>query len=349
MLSKDQINFLMLGLIPIAFTTSFLDLSPIIVFIVSVLGIIPLAVLIVKATEEIAEVIGPTLGGLLNATFSNLTVIIVTIIALRTGFIEVVEASILGSIIANLLLALGLSIFLGGLHFQEQIFASPITDLNSSSLLLAILVLLTPRAIDLTSSGLPGGVIQNFSYAASILLLLFYLFNLVFVFKSNPKPPQFSAEKASSLLLEPMITLFAVTIVLVVLSQILVGSLDATIKTLGFSKLFTGIIVVPLFGGIVQYITCGSAAIKNKMELSLSIVTGSTLQMVLFVTPVLVLLGFTLGQNLSLEFNAFGMFAAVAAVLIANSISSDGKSNWLEGLLLLIFYSVLGVAFYLHP
>jgi Ca2+:H+ antiporter len=354
MLTKDKITVGMLAFVPIAIITSYLELSPVLVFILSGLAIIPLAALIANATEAIAEVIGPTLGGLLNATFGNLTEMVVAIVALKAGLVEVVQASILGSIIANLLLALGLSMLLGGLKFKEQVFQAKVADLNASSLLLAILVLLTPRAIDLTSTGLPDGVIQNFSYAASILLLVFYVLSLIYSVNAHREPevhPQSEENKTglSPNLSQPIIKLLVGTLVLVFVSEILVGSLELTVKTLGFTELFTGVILLPLFGGIVEYITCVTAATKNKMDLAVSVATGSTLQIVLFVTPVLVLLGLALGQDLNLEFNAFGMFAAVAAVFIANAISADGKSNWLEGMLLLILYGVLGVAFYLHP
>lgn len=354
MLTKDKITLGMLAFVPIAIATSYLELSPVIVFILSGLAIIPLSALIANSTEDIAEVIGPTLGALINATFGNMTELVVATVALKAGLVKVVQASLLGSIIANLLLALGLSMLIGGLKFKEQKFQVKIADLNSSSLLLAILVLLTPRAIDLTSPSIPDDVIQNFSYAASILLLIFYVFSLIYTFTTSrePEASHQAPENQSSLspnLSRPIIKLLVGTIVLVFVSEILVGSLESTVETLGLTPLFTGVILLPLFGGIVEYITCVTAASKNKMDLAVSVATGSTLQIVLFVTPILVLLGIVLGQELSLEFNAFGMFAAVSSVLITNAISADGRSNWLEGVLLLILYGVLGVAFYLHP
>jgi Ca2+:H+ antiporter len=359
MISKDKITLGMLIFVPIAITTSYLELSPVIVFVVSGLAIIPLSALIANSTENIADVIGPTLGGLVNATFGNMTELVVAIVALRAGLVKVVQASLLGSIIANLLLALGLSMLIGGLKFKEQEFQVKVADLNASSLLLAILVLLTPRAIDLTSPSIPDNVIQNFSYAASILLLIFYVFSLVFTFTNSREPKAAHLEAAHSEsvnersispnLSQPIIKLLIGTLVLVFVSEILVGSLESTVETLGLTPLFTGVILLPLFGGIVEYITCVTAASKNKMDLAVAVATGSTLQIVLFVTPVLVLLGVALGQDLTLEFNAFGIFAAVSSVLITNSISADGRSNWLEGVLLLILYGVLGVAFFLHP
>jgi Ca2+:H+ antiporter len=353
MLATEKITLGMLAFVPVAIATSYLEVSPVIVFVLSGLAIVPLSAAIANSTEEIAEVIGPTLGGLVNATFGNMTELVVGIVALKAGLGKVVQASLLGSVIANLLLALGLAMFLGGLKFKEQKFQAKVADLNASSLLLAVLVLLTPRVIDLTSPSIPDGTIQNFSYAASILLLIFYGFSLIYTFETNRdlnvSDPSKEEIASSTNISQQIIKLLISTVVLVFVSDILVDSLELTVETLGLTNLFTGIILLPLFGGIVEYITCVTAATKNKMDLAVSVATGSTLQIVLFVTPVLVLLSLILGQELTLEFNAFGMFAAIASVLVANAIGADGRSNWLEGVLLLILYGVLGVAFYLHP
>ncbi len=354
---KGKILLGMLVFVPIAIGAEWLELSPILVFVLSALGIIPLAALIAEATEGIAAVIGATLGGLLNATFGNLTEMVVSVVALRAGLVEVVQASILGTIIANLLLGLGLAMFLGGLQFGRQDFEPEIARLNASSMLLAVLVLLTPSAIDYTSEGLPVGAIQKFSYVASFLLLVCYGLSLFFSMKltktveTQPSLAEVIEEPLheDNQLGKEIGILLACTLALVVISEILVGSLEETVKTLGWTELFTGIILLPLFGGVVEYITCVSTATKNKMDLSVSVAIGSTLQVVLFVTPLLVLVSLFFPTSLSLEFNVFGIFAAVAAVLITNSISSDGQSNWLEGILLLIFYVILATAFYLHP
>ncbi len=356
-MSIDKIVKFMLIFVPITLLAQWLHLSHALIFILSVLAIVPLAALIAGTTEVIAAVIGPTFGGLLNATFGNLTEMVVSVVALRAGLIEVVKASILGSVIANLLLGLGLSMFLGGLRFKEQKFHPEIARLNSSALLLSVLVLVTPSAIHLTSTTqLLERQLQRFSVAASLLLLIFYTLTIIFFNKKRK-------DEAELLLLEnpevetnhpngmgkQIFILLGLTVFLIIISEILVGNLEETIKVMGFSELFTGTFILPLFSGIVEYITCISAGTKNQMDLSVSVAIGSTLQITLFVTPILVLISLFMTTPLTLEFNIFVIFAAVSSVLIINSISSDGSSNWLEGVLLLIFYSVLGAAFYLHP
>ncbi len=347
----------MLGFVPVALITERLETPPLLVFIFSALAIIPLAAFIAEQTEAIAEVIGPTLGGLLNATFGNLTEMVVSIVALRAGLVEVVKSSILGTIIANLLLGLGLAMLLGGIRFQKQTFRAEVAQLNASSLLLSLLVLLTPSAIHFTSTGLDDRVIRNFSIVTAIILLVYYLLNFIFSIKSQgqeekeggKEPEETTHRSGIAQFRKPLIILLVCTVTLVIVSEILVGSLEETVKVLGWTELFTGIILLPLFAGFVEYLTCVRAALKNQMELAVSVAIGSTLQIVLFVAPLLVLASLLFPSTLTLEFNNFGIFATTATILITNSISNDGRSNWLEGVLLLISYVVLGSAFYLHP
>ncbi len=358
--TKDKILLRMLVFVPISFATEWLHLHPVIVFLTSGLAIIPLAAWIANSTEEIASVVGPSLGGLLNATFGNATEMIISIVALQAGLVEVVKASITGTIVANLLLALGAAITLGGLRFKEQNFQPTIARINASSLNLALVVLLTPTAIDFTSKGLQPGTINNFSAVASVLLLLFYLLTLLFSMKTHKHMYELRAteedeqsiyelHRNKSLLWKQIGILLICTIVLVFVSDVLVASLEEAIKTLGFTSLFTGVILIPLFGGAVEYITAATFAMKNKMDLALAVAMGSSLQITMFVAPILVLVGQLMGQPMNLDFNPFEVLAVAIAVIITNSISTDGNSNWLEGALLLITYTVLGAAFYYHP
>jgi len=355
---KEVLLLAMLVFIPIAMVAKWFQLNPAIVFVFAGLAIIPLAAQIANSTEGIAEVVGPTLGGLLNATFGNATELIVSIVALRSGLIEVVKASITGTIIANLLLALGLAMLLGGLRFKEQNFQPTVARINASSLNLAVVVLLTPTAIHFTSNGLKESTLNDFSLVLAILLLLFYGLLLLFSMKTHSHIYQIAdneighvieLEGRSSMWWRQVAVLLLCTIALVVVSEILVSSLEEGIKTLGFTNLFTGVILIPIFGGAVEYITAVTFAIKNKMDLSVAVAMGSSLQIVMFAAPLLVLIGRVMGKSMNLEFNAFEVLAVAIAVLITNSISSDGKSNWLEGAMLLVTYTALGAAFYFHP
>ncbi|MBD2772717.1 calcium/proton exchanger [Iningainema tapete] len=352
---KDLILRSMLVFVPVAITVQFLHLNALVIFITSGLAIIPLAALIAESTEEIAEVIGPAFGGLLNATFGNATEMIISIVALRAGLVDVVKASLTGAIIANLLFALGLATLFGGLRFKEQVFPPAVARLNASSLTLAVIVLVTPAAIQLTSKGLEISTLNNFSYVAAILLLVFYCLMLLFSMKTHKdfyvEDTEIALTKEAhkvNLWLQVTILLIT-TVVLVFVSDILVESLETATSTLGLTSLFTGVILIPIFGGIVEYITCVTFAVKNKMELAVAVAIGSSLQIAMFVAPILVIVGFIIGEPMNLRFNLFELVAVAMAVVSTNSISNDGRSNWLEGVLLLITYAVLGVAFYFHP
>lgn len=357
-MNPRKIILSMLVFVPIAVIAQMLDLNALVIFITAGLAIIPLAALIASSTEEIAIVIGSAFGGLLNATFGNATEMIVSIVALRAGLVDVVKASFTGSIIANLLLALGLAIFLGGLRFSEQHFQPTVARLNASSLTLAVIVLITPTAIQLTSQGLEKSTLNNFSYAAAILLLTFYFLMLLFSMRTHRD--MYSLEETENFNIEespqPRVNLklqigvlLICTIVLVFVSEILVNSLEKAIVTLHFTSLFTGVIFIPIFSGVVEFITCVTLAIKNKMEVAVAVAIGSSLQIALFVAPILVLVGWLIGQPMNLSFNPFEIVGVTMAVVSVNSISSDGRSNWLEGVLLLITYAVLVIAFYFHP
>jgi len=357
MKTRQKVLLGLLFFVPVSIIAERLHLHPVAVFITSGLAIIPLAAWIASSTEAVAAVVGPSLGGLLNATFGNATEMIISIVALKAGLIEVVKASITGTIVANLLLALGLAMLLGGLQFSEQSFQPTVARINASSLTLAVIVLVTPTAIQSTSSGLLPSTLNNFSYVAAILLLTFYGLMLVFSMKTHRDiylleeaegATHASTEHKSSLWAQLGILLVC-TLVLVFVSDILVESLQKAISTLGLTSLFTGVILIPIFGGAVEFITCVTFAVKNQMDLAVAVAIGSSLQIAMFVAPVLVLAGWLMNQPMNLAFNLFEIFAVAIAVVIANSISTDGRSNWLEGVLLLITYTVLGTAFYLHP
>lgn len=357
---KTKIFLGLLVFVPVAFWVETLPVSPLLVFAISGLAIVPLAGWIANSTEEIAVVTGPTIGGLLNATFGNATELIIAIVALRAGLVEIVEASISGSIIANLLLALGLGALLGGLRVPELVFQSSTARMNASYLLLAVSVLLTPTLIVVTSPTLEAGSIQGFSVVTSVLLLIFYGMSVLFSIKRSQEAEALVSAKANgtgygeathhhniNIPLQVGILLVA-TVGMVFVSEILVGSLEKATKDLGLSELFSGVILIPLFAGVVEYIACVTFAWKNKMDLAFNVAIGSTVQIAMFVAPLLVLASSFFPKPMSLQFNLFEVLTVAMTILITNSIVNDGQMNWLEGLLLLVTYGVLGTAFYFH-
>ncbi|GAB4298232.1 MAG: calcium/proton exchanger [Oscillatoriaceae cyanobacterium] len=358
MSTKNLIFLIFLIFIPISVAAHFLEWGPVTVFVTAALGIIPLAAWMGTATEEIAIIVGPTLGGLLNATFGNATELIISLVALNAGFVGVVKASITGSIISNLLLVLGFSMLLGGLRYKEQTFEPIVARLNASAMNLAVIAILVPTAVDATSPGISEGVMQKLSSGVAIVLIIVYGLTLLFSMKTHAylsdvgeaakDSEEGEPEEKPNVLLWSGVLLVC-TLLVAIESELLVDSLEAATSYLGLTALFTGVILVPIIGNAAEHATAVTVALKNKMDLSLSVALGSSLQIALFVAPVLVLAGYFMGQPMDLDFNPFELIAVAVAVLIANSVSSDGRSDWLEGALLLAAYAVLSLAFFFHP
>ncbi|MEL6355087.1 MAG: calcium/proton exchanger [Cyanobacteria bacterium J06627_28] len=370
---KNIIFYGFLVFIPVSIAGHFLGWSDLIIFVTAGLAIIPLAGWMGTATEEVAVVLGPSLGGLMNATFGNATELIIAIFALRAGLVNVVKSSITGSIIGNLLLVMGLSMLLGGLKYKEQTFQPTIARLNASAMNLAVIAVLLPTAVDFTSSGIEEPILQKLSIAVAIVLMMVYGLTLLFSMKTHSylydvgvaeegKDTVLTSDLSEAeavLALEEqehkpnlalwVSVLLVATIAVAIESEFLVSTLEVASEQLGFSQLFTGVIVLPIIGNAAEHATAVTVALKNKMDLSLNVAVGSSLQIALFVGPLLVLIGAFMGQPMDLDFNNFELLSVVVAVLVANSISSDGKSNWLEGTLLLATYTVIGFSFYFHP
>jgi Ca2+:H+ antiporter len=367
MLNTNTIISSLLLFIPISIAGHFLGWESSTIFITSALAIIPLAAWMGTATEEIAVVLGANLGGLLNATFGNATELIIGIVALNAGLIDVVKASITGSIMSNLLLVMGFAMLLGGLRYKEQEFQPTVARLNASAMNLAVIAILVPTAVEATSIGIPPETMQNLSSAVAVVLIVVYVLTLLFSMKTHSY--LYDAGVAENEMLEGLAennlapdspdhkvnlplwigVLLACTLMVAVESELLVDTLEEATARLGLTSLFTGVILVPIIGNAAEHTTAVTVAMKNKMDLSVSVAMGSSLQIALFVAPVLVLAGFVLDKPMDLNFNPFELVAVAVSVLIANSISSDGNSNWLEGTLLLAAYAVLALAFYFHP
>ncbi|NJK40445.1 MAG: calcium/proton exchanger [Acaryochloridaceae cyanobacterium SU_2_1] len=362
---KNQIFIVLLLFIPISIVAEKLEWGPLAIFAASSLAIVPLAAWMGTATEEIAVVIGPSAGGLLNATFGNATELIIAFIALKAGLVDVVKASITGSIIGNLLLVMGLAMLLGGLRFKEQTFQPVVARVNASSMNLAVIAILLPTAVQFSSEGLDAQILQKLSIAVAVVLIFVYGLTLLFSMKTHSylydvgiaeiEPDSNLAKESdqeghgNKKLSFWIGILLAATLAVAVESEFLVGSLEAATEQIGLTPLFTGVILLPIIGNAAEHTTAVTVAMKNKMDLSVSVAVGSSLQIALFVAPALVLVGCLIGQPMDLDFNPFELVAVAVAVLIANSISSDGQSNWLEGTLLLAAYVVLALAFYFHP
>ncbi|MEM8721744.1 MAG: calcium/proton exchanger [Cyanobacteria bacterium P01_G01_bin.39] len=356
MFNKNTFFLLLLVFIPISIAAHFLEWGETVVFITAALGIVPLASYMGTATEEIAVVTGPNIGGLLNATFGNATELILAFIALKAGLVGVVKATITGSIVSNLLLVMGFSMLLGGLRYKEQKFQPTVARLNASSMNLAVIALLLPTAVEYTSTGIEEQTLQNLSVAVAGILILVYALTLLFSMKTHAylcdvgEADFEDAESEKEVNLPFWIfILLVVTLAVAVESELLVDSLEVATADLGLTSLFTGVILLPIIGNAAEHATAVTVAMKDKMDLSVSVAVGSSMQIALFVAPVLVIAGWIIGQPMDLNFNPFELVAVTVAVLIANSISSDGESNWLEGSLLLATYAVVAIAFFFHP
>ncbi len=356
-MNKNQIFALLLAFIPLSLMAEYFHWSETIVFLSAALAIIPLAAYMGEATENIALVTGPNIGGLLNATFGNATELILAIVALKSGLVQVVKATLTGSIIGNLLLVMGFAMFLGGIRYKEQNFQPSVARLNASTMSLAVIAILLPTAVAFTSDGISPTTMQALSVAVAIVLISVYLLSLLFSMKTHSYLYQVAeadikGEKEESE--KPnlpfwVFILFLVTVGVAVESELLVDSLESATESLGLSPLFTGVIFLPIIGNAAEHATAITVAMKDKMDLSVSVAVGSSLQIALFVAPVLVIVGWLIGQPMDLNFNPFELVAVAVAVLIANSISADGNCNWLEGILLLATYTIIALAFYFHP
>lgn len=361
------LNYGMLVFIPIAILGRFLNWSPVLVFVTACLGIVPLAGWMGIATEELAVHTGPRLGGLLNATLGNAAELIITLVALRKGALnpelrdglnELVKASITGSILGNILLILGLSILLGGLKNGTQRFNRRHAGVSSTMLILAVIALGIPSFFGHAIDAVNHQAVEYFSISVALVMMIVYGLSIVYSLtdadRSRGEEGELPSEEiahhaAGWPIRQALVVLVVATAFIAWLSEILVGAVEPVVTQLGISEFFLGIILIPLVGNVAEHIVGVQVAIKNRMDLSLSISLGSSLQIALFVAPFLVFAGLLLGNPLTLIFNQFELVALVGAVIIAALIALDGESNWLEGAQLLVVYAIIGMAFFFLP
>jgi len=341
---------LLLIFIPISIAAEFLHVPATLMFIISALAIIPLAGLMGEATEEISFYSGPRIGGFLNATFGNATELIIAFFALKAGLFDVVKASIAGSVIGNILLVLGLSMLVGGMRYKTQKFNRKAIDISASMLLFSVIGLVIPAIFTHTvPQQLLATRYEGLSIVVAVIMFSIYIMSLIFSFythkdlysvdHSDESTSKWSLQKA-------IIVLVAATVLIGIESEFFVSAVEPMTQAIGLSEFFVGIILVPLIGNAAEHSTAITMAYKNKMDVSVEIALGSSLQIILFVCPILIFLSL-LFTPMSIIFNEFELIALIFAVLIANRVANDGESNWLEGVQLLAVYAIIASSFFI--
>ncbi len=347
--------------VPLALALQLASASPSLIFAASAVGIVPTAALMAEATEQLAARAGPGIGGLVNVTFGNAPELIIAIFALADGLQEVVKASIVGSVVGNALLVLGAAMLAGGWKRLRQSFDRTAAQAQSGMLLVTVVALVAPAVLQLSRHGsLPsvGGVrhvfgadLNHVSLAVALVLITTYLAGLVFSLRThrdlfNPVQQGGDATLAWSLG-RSLCTLAIAGVVVAVMSDLLVGSIEHASRDVGISQFFVGAFIVAVVGNAAEHYVAVLAATKDNMDLAVNIAVGSSAQIGLFVAPVLVLLSLTIGPSpMALVFNGYELAALLSAGLIVPVLVSDGESTWFEGFQLIALYTVLGIVFY---
>jgi Ca2+:H+ antiporter len=341
--------------------------NPIVVFVLSAIGLIPLAKLIGEATEELAVYTGPKLGGLLNATLGNAAELIIAFFSIQAGLLDLVRASITGSIIGNLLLVLGGSLLLGGLKNGIQTFDRRTAGMNATLVVLAVIALAIPSLFDAGVRSNPTSELL-FNEGVALVLIVLYVLSVIYTFRSGkgathhhaPDEPGALGEDGADVVVRDaapvhrarwtlrfsILMLVLATVGTALVSETLVGAVEPVTQQLGLTEFFLGIIIIPLVGNVAEHLVAVQVALRNKMELSLAVSLGSSLQVALLVAPLLVFISLLLGQRLLLVFDTFELVTLIGAAVIAAFVAQDGESNWLEGAMLLAVYLIVALAFF---
>lgn len=342
---------LLLVFIPLAAILHFRDADPVWVFACSALAIIPLAGWMGKATETLADHLGAGIGALLNATFGNAAEMIIALQGIRAGLVDIVKASITGSILGNSLLVLGLSALVGGLKFKQQKFNRTAASMSSTLMVLSAVGLVVPAIFHSITAGRSTAE-AGLSLEISIVLFLTYVLSLIFTLHTH-KDLYHGDHKHEGIprrgLKGSILILLGATALIAWMSELLVHSVEAASKALGMTELFVGVVVVAVVGNAAEHSTAILAARKNQMDLSFHIAIGSSMQIALFVSPVLVFLSYAIGTPMNLLFTTFEVVALVLAVSVVFLTAQDGESNWMEGVLLLAVYVIFSLAFFFIP
>ena len=361
LLAKENWLLLLLAFIPVALVLEYVvHASALAIFLTSSAAIIPLAALMGRATERLAERLGEGVGGLLNATFGNAAELIIAIVALRAGLIDLVKASLTGSIIGNILLVFGASALYGGIKFERQTFNRTAASLSVTLLVLSAIALVVPAIFHLVVAGGPVAVPEGaLSVEISIVLLVTYVLSLYFSLRTHAHlyvgegmhdeedesggAPRHSTARAVALLL-------AATVGVAVMSELLVGAVEETARQFGMNDVFVGVILVALIGNAAEHSSAILMAGRNKMDAVITIAVGSSIQVALFVAPVLVLLSYLIAPTpMDLRFTSFEVVSVGISVWIMSLVAQDGESHWMEGVQLLAVYAILALAFFWLP
>ena len=343
---KPSLDWLLI-LVPVSIALELSGVQGLPVFGVSALAILPLAGLIGRATEQLALHTGPRVGGLINATFGNVTELIIAVFLLLDGKPEIVKASLTGSILGNLLLVLGLSFFVGGLIHEEQEYNARSASVHATSLVLAVTGLLMPALFALggRESFLEREIVSG---TVALVLISLYVAALVFTLvthehlfrtPSEDEAPAWSKQRA-------IVVLLVATAFVALMSEFLVGSLEPALETLGLSELFVGLIVIPIIGNAAEHSSAVLFAVRNKVDITLEIAIGSSTQIALFVAPALVFISLAVGHPMDFVFSTFEVAAVALSTFLVFMISSDGRSNWLEGAQLMGAYLIMAISFF---
>ncbi|HEY2803823.1 MAG TPA: calcium/proton exchanger [Actinomycetota bacterium] len=345
---KPKLDWLLV-LVPVSIAAKLLTDNDLAIFLLSAFAIVPLAGLIGRATDQLALHAGPRVGGLLNATFGNVTELVVSVFLLLDNQIEVVKASLTGSILGNLLLVLGLAFFVGGLRHKEQVYSERSASVHTSSLVLAVIGLLMPALFVLTTSG-PQTFVERevVSGTVAVVLIALYAATLIFTLVTHEhlfrtpateERPVWSSRRA-------LVLLLVATAFVAVESELLVGSLEPAIADLGLSKFFVGLILVPIIGNAAEHSSAVLFALKDRVDVTLEIAIGSSVQVALFVAPALVFISLIVGHPMDFIFSPFEVAAVGVSTLIVAIVIRDGRSNWLEGAQLLGAYVIMAISFF---
>jgi Ca2+:H+ antiporter len=351
-IARNPLSLFLLFL-PLTLTGELLHWPALAIFILACVAIIPTAAYIGEATESLAHFTGPRIGGLLNATLGNAAELIITIVAIRAGLLELVKASITGSILGNLLLVMGFSFIVGGVRHGRQTFDKRNSSRNAILLVLAVLAMLIPSLFSHSIGPETSPKVEALSLGVAAVMIVLYALGLLDAARSGDTPVTHEPVPAAALpqwsLRTAIIILVLATTGIVWLSEVLVGVVEPVVASLGISEFFLGIILIPIIGNVAEHLVAVQFAGQNKMALSVEIAVSSSLQIALLVAPLLVFLSLLLGHPLTLIFNTFELLALIAGVLIAALVSADGESSWLEGAALIGIYIILGLAFFVLP